>query len=689
MAAGQEQTARPGIGLADDDRHAVPATGLAARYDVQFDKPLEGFSTAGARAYSVTDKHNPQRPLYALVHLPSVPMRGDVYRSLRGAPATNLINPVDQGILAAPENGAERERLATILECPTGPPLFADGQRHPAVTIQVIRRLVVDGTAKALAALHSRDLTHRYIRPERLYFGSAETPEVIIGECFSAPPGSDGTDAFEPLERAAADPAARGAADPAADVYALGATLMSLYINERVGEGRDRQSLFNARVAQGSFWALSGGREIPGAMGVVLRGLLHDDPTERWTLEELMQWAHGALPQKRTGMQNWSLGRPVAFAGGSYADRRMLASAFARQPAEAAKFLRGLEFAQWVQIVLNGELFSDRLEKLLDVRPGEDLTTTRKTDHAMVARVCMHLDPTGPIRYRGLSLAIDGLGDSLADAFAKADQDRLTILFDLLGSNLLAVLLEIASESERNSTAVKLLSTARRIEDLVKGRRLGLGLERALYDLNPSLPCQSPKFERYWCGTSEAVIRTLDATVRSAKAANIFDRHVAAFIACQGGMADRAFNAIAANEHDIGRMTSAVMELLGNLQRTLRVGELPNLTGRLADGLRPLLNHLKSRRRRKQAMEQLDKLTGGGDITRLVQTLRVDRLLAQDAREFAQARAQFARVEHQRQLLKRRILPTNPAALLYGYRGVVLLGYGALVVTCLAVLTGA
>ena len=88
-------------------------------------------------------------------------------------------------------------------------------------------------------------------------------------------------------------------------------------------------------------------------------------------------------------------------------------------------------------------------------------------------------------------------------------------------------------------------------------------------------------------------------------------------------------------------------------------------------------------------MDQLDKLIGGGDITRLAQTLRIDRLLSQDAREFAQARAQFARVEHQRQLLKRRILPTNPASLLYGYRGVVLLGYGALAVTCLAVLTGA
>ncbi|GAB4572939.1 MAG: protein kinase family protein [Rhodothalassiaceae bacterium] len=670
---GGARTASPDKGMLLDDR-----------YFVDLARPLPHLDSPGAVAYAVTDTREGAGHYYALVQSPAVPRRHEIIASLLQSPATNLLNPVLQKV-ARPSGGALR-RLVTMIEMPSGPSL-ATVVRNTPISAQLVRRNLLPGIVKALTALHSRDMTHRAIRPENIFFTSNSLEDAVLGECYCAPPASGQADCYEPLERSTAHPHARGAAGPEADLYALGATILSAFLRRNPSEGRDAERMFASRIGQGSFWALSGGNEIPGVVGTLLRGLLNDDPEERWTLKEVALWLEAAVPARRSVNQIWTFSRPVTFLRQSYSDRRVLARAFAIHPLEAAPFLRNIDFPLWIQNMVTTELFSEKLEKAINVRNDADLSSSRHGDHALVARVISHLDPLGPVRYRGLALCLDGIGPALACAIGENDERRIEAFGSLFDAGVIPAILEIISE--RNGEAAlegpKLLKA---VHQMRSGGASG-GLLRVLYDLNPSLPCLSPQLKGGFVASPRVLLKTIDMMVGSgSEISRVLDPHMLAYFASHVPNAARVIDALGAAGNDPARVMGAVAELIAFLQEKLALERLENLSRALARGMKPIITSIKGRRRREAMLEKLDELANGGDICRIARLIDLGRTKMSDDQEFLKAKGRLADLETYIKALRRPVDPRMAQSQLLGARAAAIIGWIAMLVTAFVLMVG-
>lgn len=637
------------------------------RYEVITASPLPEFNSLGGDAFKANDKKETDADIFAIVHHPTIPIRNDIYNGCKSRPVPNMVNPIDRGLMNVSVSGGSKQRLVTIFSRPTGGALMnADGSLHPRMNANRLRQNAVLSALKAFTALHKRGQTHRMLLPTKMYFAANDSDEIVIGECYSAPPGYLHPLALEPIELAFADDTSRGAGDMPADYYQLGAVLQCLYFGEKLWEGRDRAGIIMARINQGSFWALAGGRDIPGAIGTLIRGLMADEISERWIAEEVLDWFEGVGKNKRTGMGGWALSRPTRFKSVAYVDRRLLADAFGRDPKAAAMFIKGIDFPSWVQTAFREEVFSERLEFALDVRPSEGYGGPRADDHKMVARVCAFLHSAGPIYYKGHALMVNGIPALFADCFARDDRETMTMLLELFEPKFITAMTDIVGEK-----SPKLQSQFNDISKIMEqgsSKQLGKGLERVLYELNPILPCLSTRFSNVWIGSMIQMMRALDRLSGSGGGKNILlDRHVAAFSATHGSDLERDFNAMAAAQSSPAKFNSLAAEFFGKLQKILKLEALPHLSEKLVDGLAPAVKGLKNKKRREQVQGALDKLKKGGDISKLVTEVNMTKLQALDAREFSQARTLVIKLDREKAKLSGKITPNDPEARKKGF----------------------
>jgi len=650
---------------------------IAGRYRIEYEQALPHLDTAGAKAYSVGDIRDSDSRLYALVHEPGLPPRQDAVEILLKSPATNTLNPLYQEV-RAPWPG-HPERLITIMEAPSGPSL-ADSRSHLPINGHRLRKTVVPGLLKALSALHERQICHRAIRPDNIFFTNDSLDEVVLGACIGGPPGADQPPHYEPIERALADRYARGAGEPDCDMFALGVALLTCHLGLEPARGRDSEKLHAARVAQGSFWALSAGVEIPGIIGALLRGLLNDDCDERWTRTEIVAWLESAVPSRRSVNTLWTFARPATFRRETYSDRRMLARDLARHPLEAASFLRGLDIDNWMSNMITTELFSERQERLLGVEPHQDLSSSRHGDHAMVARVCAHLDPRGPIRFRSLVLSVDGIGPAIAEAFAAGDERRQEHFADLFSDSVLPTILELIAD--RNPLVQRTIYALTEAGRMVRTRNLGTGLERALYDLNRSLPCLSEQFKSRWIADPGQLLIALDArAAQSTEISSLLDRHVLAFLSSRVQQTQKYIDRMAAARNDRVRLMTAVLDLLAFLQSALKLKKLANLAELLAKNIRPILKDMYGKTQREAALARLDSLAAKGDIQLLAESLSLGRLVQRDTQGFEHARGRIRYLDWEQQKLTRAVRTSESSVRSPGYRLAAFAGWVALMAT--------
>ena len=651
---------------------AAPAPGkqsaFGERYEVLTTSPLPEFKTHGGEAFKASDKENPKVSIYAIVHHPTVPVRNEFFKSLKSSPIPSMINPIDRGLMNVSIGGV-KQRLVTIFSRPSGGALLSeDGTLHPRVSAGNIRQNLVLAALKVLTTMHKRGISHRRISATRIYFATPDSDDIVFGECYSAPAGYKVPYALEPLELSFADDVARGEGGSWSDYYQLGAAIQCLHFGENLWQGRTASAIAMARINQSSFWALSGGRDIPGAIGTLIRGLMADELDERWAAEDVLDWFEGVGKLKRTSMESWTMSRPTSFNGVAYVDRRLLADAFGRNPSEAASFLKAMDFPAWIQSSFRDEIFTERTEHALDVRPSEGYGGPRADDYKMVSRVCMFLHPTGPIYYKDYALMLSGLPSLMAEAFSRDDREKMSSILEIFDPKYVSAIVEIVGERQPKLQAQ--FNHYRTIISHGTSKQLGRGLERVLYEMNPILPCISLRFNDVWIGSITQLMRALDRLSAKGGAKNILlDRHVAAFCAAHGGDLARDFNNLAAVQSNPAKFNSLTAEFFGKIQRQLNLEPLPALLEKLVDGLVPAVRGLKNKKRREAVQNTLEKLKKTGDIAKLITELNMTKLQALDAREFLQASNLVSRLDREKKKLTGKILPTDRNARLKGYKG--------------------
>lgn len=622
----------------------TPADGICGgRYAVLGDQPLANLDMPSARAFAVHDLEDAEPNLMALLCDPWVPVRLDVVPQLLSQAIPNVVNLLFAGRVHVAGRGGWA--MAFIYRRPLGPrlapPIFressgrSDATHAPMDEAEAIEKVLVP-IARALDDLHGLGITHGAVRPDNIFYANPECTKVVLGDCLTAPQGHYQPLSVETIERGLADPAGRGPASEGDDFYALGVTLAALLIGEDPGAPFDRAALQRAKIISGSYRAMLAKARLSMAVSPVLQSLISDDAASRWNGRAVVGWTKGTT-QRPALTKGPRPDRPrFDFMGTAYRELPVLAAAMSATPAHAAEQIRDGRLGDWLRNKINDSNRADAIEALSSLN-GETLD-----DEELVTQTAMVLDPEGPIRYRSLALMPDGLGPALAQAMAAKNSDRVTDIADLIRRKLPLVYMELGAwhDSDHYQDRVEFDAV---LANLTKDG-LGFGVERALYDLNPLLPCQSATIASAYAFDLREVLGALDTLAEQGEFKDgSFDAHMAAFIANRMKLsASDELRELSDASIPPERRRYALLRFLGDIHQRCDKPPTPNLAKWLGSRLELIIEDFNYRPLRQDLTGRLKRLAASGDLSRMATLLSNPTLRQRDEAGFKVAVKQYA-----------------------------------------------
>lgn len=630
-------------GSNEDETNASGSVTLKGRFSINLGGAIPAYDVAPSMAYRADITSDRAKPVMALICDPQLPLRADKIMNLRSIETRMFLKPHDWGVVDwAIEN---RRCPAVIVDRPLGARVMPslDAKMRP-MNEDLVARLLIRPGAEFLEQLSNLNLSHRAIRPDNIFYTDAEQSRMVLGDCVSAPPAIAQPTVFETIESGMALPAGRGDGSTMNDLYSLGVTILTLLIGHVPLAGMSDEEVIVEKLTHGSYNALVGRERLSLTMMEVLRGLLNDDPKERWAVSDLMYWSHGRRQNPKPQAIPRKANRPFVFDGEEYQTTRDLANAFANNWDAAVTPIKDGSLNVWLRRGFSDEELIECVNDAVTDPAGID-----RSDDWMVARVCIALDPQAPIRYRELRATIEGLG-ALIGAYLEDEEMR-----DLFSKTLREQLPAFWQKNQRRLTEAqeKFAADYDRARSNVDRIGVGLGIERVAYDLNPNLPCRSPTFAGDYVVDVSALLPAYEhMAVSGVELKNLVDRNTAAFLASKMARQVTADLRDLDNKVDPHISLIASVKILATVQDRVSKREYIDLAAGIATMLEPSIKRFHSRTVRKRVRDGLKKATRTGRLSRLVEAINDPRDVAADASAFQQATAVYARTVMEDQRLE-------------------------------------
>lgn len=614
---------------------------LHDRYLINPGTPLGDLDSPSAKAYLAEDRHDLGRKLFALICTPGLPPRTNVMAVLKGNHIDGLLPLVEWDTIDWPPLG-ERS-MVVIHELPLGGRVM-DAYERDGVKISEfdMPKKVLEPLSEALQQLSGHKITHRAVRADNFFYMDKERNSVVLGECVTAPPGADNPPIFETIERSMASPGGRGKGELTDDLYALAVSIVFIVQGSNPVSNLSEEELINSRVVQGTYGTLSTGSRIPMSLLEPLRGLLSDTLDERWTMEELEMWLDG---QRLTPLQKKAkpkLENPFTFSGHDHVTTRTLARAMALNVGEAAKVVKDGQLESWLRRYLKEEFMANKVKETAELAEIHK-TEVQGMDDYVVAKACIILDPTSPIRFKGISFMPEAFGTAMAVELLRRGDAQIaaeTVLRGIPGIWMGAQ----KGVRQESSPFSKTFNKARLI---LQNNDSGYGIERCLYELNPSLPCQSQLIVHdYIVGIRELLPALDEAANRVDTKTKPVDRHIAAFIAARF-------------DHDIGPHINAqnspqkdqsligMLSLLAVMQWRMKQGPFYGLSSWVGGLLGPAINSYYSRPTRRELESEIPSLVRKGSLPELFDLIDNAENRKIDSEGYATAREEYGAAEEE------------------------------------------
>ncbi|MDR3424966.1 MAG: serine/threonine protein kinase [Alphaproteobacteria bacterium] len=610
---------------------------LGSRIEIYPSMPLPELDSLGGKAYAARYKADATSSLYAIICAPGIPPRIDAVASMRGVDNPGVVRLIEGGVVGWIDG---THAYALAFQKPTAPRMMTslDETRAP-LNEDAINHHFITPMIDALTALTNFGVVHNAIRPTNIFWriGNAAPPQ--IGECLSSPAGLGQPIIFEPIERALAMPLGRGTGVPADDCYAFGVTLAFLVLGRNPLQGLDDKAIIDMKMSRGSFGAIVGSQRLSPTHIEILRGLLADDQIQRWTASDLDQWQNGRRMTPKSSDAGRRAARHFDFMGNAYWQVAPLACALAGNVPEATKVIENESLNKWLRRAMNDK---DRAKDLEDVI--NDLKQSGKTSHyedQLVARVCIALDHSAPIRYRGLSVMPSGIATMLVDAMQSGN--NLQALSEIVSSQL--VLLWIQMQGDVKADYIAMSQLFDRMKGLIEKTSFGNGVERAIYEANQGLPCLSPMLRNQYVTSPKTLLAALERVAASGnKPREPMDRHIAAFLIARERRGESAFAALAAPEGSLGRGL-ALLSLLAELQYRHGPENTPALAAWIAPVADPALKRFLGKALRESLQKQAKEAINAGNLIRLLQIIDDTKRIERDRQDFHAARLLFLNIQ--------------------------------------------
>ena len=617
-----------------------PASTLKNRYLIFPAMPLVDLDTPTASAYAVEDRREPGRNLYALVCTPGLPTRTRTMMDLRNKGAHGLIPLVEFGHVQWSPLGQSCQ--VVIFERPMGGRLL-DAFTGSSVKINEyeIGRRIFEPVVQALKELYEVGIAHRAIRIDNLYFMDKERQDLVLGECVTSPPGYDQPPIYEPIARAMAMPSGRGYGYTDDDVYALGVMGVLLLLGYNPAAKLNDDALVISKAENGSYQCLCGNERVPLSLIEPLRGMLSDDEKERWNLEAIEMWLNG---QKKTPIQRRAAPKPKTaykFANYDHVTPSTISQVFSKNIGEAAKAVKGGKLELWLRQSLGMSGLADSIASTIAMTKVHE-GTPDGSDEVFVSKICMRLDPNAPIRFKGFTFMPDGFSVALAVEYLRKGNFQLP--GEILARDLLGYWFACQSPVTADLTAQDRSFQA--LRGFAKINEMGFGMERCLYELNRSLPCQSELLQQYYVDHIDEMLPALDSVAENIdKRSRPMDKHIAAYIATHFKF-DIQPHLKALSDAKEETSLIGMLSLYALMQWRLHKDDpLYGLSSWLGGLLQPAIGTYHSRTTRRTIEQEIPALVRQGSLPELFDLIDNAERRTLDNTSFEEAQIEFSHAE--------------------------------------------
>ncbi|HTI87396.1 MAG TPA: hypothetical protein VL966_12400 [Alphaproteobacteria bacterium] len=617
---------------------------LKERLEILPDQPLADFSTPWAQAFATRDLLGVGDGLCTLVVADTLPCREAVLSRLIGARSRGYFDVLDFGSVRWSDG---RRRLAIVGEKPDSPALMPDlSATIKAMPLPELIDKVLSPMAEGLANLGQLAITHRGIRPSNIFRRAGAAREYALGDFITGPAGAGQPAVYETIESAMSLPSGRGHGTPANDVFSLGVTLLTLFLGRNPVSHMNEAELMAQRLNTGSFSTLLnvvGTETVTGPFRDLLRGMLQDDPEQRWSIQDVQSW----LRERRgrvfvVGKVERAL-RPISLAGQSFYSCRPLAAQLATKWRAASLVEKKEELVTWLSRSIQDPIYMTAVAKALDWRwAASRRSVPGGMEMGINARLCVALDRKAPLRYKSFAAFPGGVGPALAAALS--EPERLRDMSEMLAQQLPEFLIEL-TVAEDDSEAENMGATFRRSAAALADNRPGQGIERALYELNPHYPCQSPIIAGERVTDIVELLPALERVAANQTQGTPIDRHIAAFVAARfPTMPSDVYTLLASPAGTVSHVLG-VIGMIAALQSKLGPRALPKLSRWISPAVKPVIEGFHRRATRERLEAALPTIIETGDLSRMRDFIVGADQRQRDRDEFYAAMREYAQLD--------------------------------------------
>ncbi len=612
---------------------------VLGKYIINCDAPLEIYNNGPVKAFHAGVKKSGGSGMFALICEKNYTPRfkgADRYNSIINS---HCVRVKKQGVVYWPP--AKQERYVFIYDGGIGEPLMSPGfKEHLGLKQDVIMSSIVRPLIDVLVDFDNKNFVHGSIRVDNIFGGAGtDMKSIVLGDALSVPASSTQPVLYETIERGMADPIGRGVGSCADDLYALGITLAVLMRASDPLAGMSDEEIIRHKIEFGSYSAITGKDRFTGSILSLLRGLLHDDPTQRTTLEEVSLWMEGGrLTPKQTTREKKAM-RPFVLNGESYYRLPILAMDLHKNPKEISAAAEDGSLLKWVERSVEDEKAVERIEESL----SKVLLMGKGSDHheRMVSFISMAMDPSAPVRYCGFHIRGGGVGAALFEAVGL--QKDIKPFADLFLQDI--IFKWLATHHCVNLDPASLVQVYDECRRALRQGTMGHGIERCVYILNDRGLCCSDKLQDYYISSPEALLDAVeDKCTKNEFDGLILDRHMAAFLSQRENRVIDSF---------LFELNSAeyYQNILGNLnvfaamQARFQVSSLPGLARVLHNMLPAVLKNYHDKETREKMRKSAKRYMKSGDLVKMVDIFSNPVMGQKDQKEFKAAMQEYAVLE--------------------------------------------
>lgn len=607
-------------------------------YYIHFERALPEYDGLTSRAYAVSQGSQEAGSVYAVICDPHLPLRHKLIEYFKNTPHPSVCRIYAYGMVYI--SALEERRFALIMERPKGSSLSSLLLEQKRIPERVIIDNIISPLVNVIETLGEQGYSVGNLNIDTLYM----TDRVMVTDCFSEPAGYAQSFLFEPPERLGISLLGKADGDSGIDLYALGVTTVMLSL----GVNHLRQITFHdfsyALIQHGVYNFITAGREYSETIQDFFRGTLTESSKERWGIPQARAWLMGKRFNMLRPSHMKDSARSYSFANREYSNIRGLANAYFLNWEEAKTDLRGVKLTRWMEMSAHRKDVAERINRIKS-QTGGDTSRNERMNNEFIARSLIIMDPQGPIRYRHMACDLTGVAGLLAHAIHSKSQEDMQAALDIIDIDLHNAWAD-AHKSEELAPAISALFTRlQRVRLMMRQNILGQGRERALYDMNPTLPCLSDLVVKACPNSVEELLKALDALALTHAKENMpMDRHIAAFLCSKMDISrDTRINNMSFRPALMNHPDLIALDLLRRAQERYNVPDLVGLSTWLAIRCLNVVDKYYNLPLRKNMKDALVKNVASGQLSHVCSVVMDQDLAQKDMQGFRQAAYDYIR----------------------------------------------